>query len=155
MIYRDADQADASKVSAMLMDLAKAGKRTRPSDETFVREDYIGNPDKVSCMLALDEDGSVLGLQILTIAREGNPYGTPPGYGIIGTHVHPNAARRGVGKALFAKTQIAAQNAGLEKIDATIGDDNDEGLGYYTAMGFETYRTMPNKTCKCYTLSVN
>lgn len=70
----------------------------------------------------------------------------------MGTHVNPDAARRGVGKALFPVTLLAAKAYGLAKIDATIGANNPEGLGYYEAMGFRTYRTPDGKICKQYVL---
>jgi len=41
---------------------------------------------------------------------------------------------------LFSSSIEAAEQAGLEKIDAYIGADNPSGLRYYEAMGFRTYR---------------
>ncbi len=149
MITRDATADDVPQMSAFLMRLTEMGKRTRPSDEKFVLDHYINGAEKIQCALA-EDDGMVLGFQWLGFAIEGNEFGVEPGWGIIGTHVNPNAARRGVGKALFTKTLAAAKAAGLQKIDATIGADNAEGLGYYEAMGFRTYRTPAGKVCKRY-----
>ena len=147
--------ADTAEISAFLQELTALGKRTMPSDEDYVRTHYITHPNNILCTVAVDEDGSLLGLQILKIASQDNVYGVTPGWGIIGTHVAPNAARRGVGRTLFAATLVAAINAGLQKIDATIGAANDQALGYYEAMGFRTYKTTNDRVCKCYTLNPN
>jgi ribosomal protein S18 acetylase RimI-like enzyme len=153
MKTRKAVLEDAVPMSEMLMALTQVGKRSLPSDPDFVRNSYIAHPDAIQCTLAVDDVGQILGLQILKRAAEGNPYGVTPGWGIIGTHVHPDAARRGVGKALIAATREAAQAAGLQNIDATIGKTNDEGLGYYTAMGFEDYKTGEHTISKCLKLA--
>jgi GNAT superfamily N-acetyltransferase len=131
MKVRDAVMADASGISGFLEELASLGKRNLPSDADYVRTHYIGHADKIQCAVVEDEDGTLLGLQILKIASEGNPYGIDVGWGIIGTHVKPSAARRGVGKALFSATHKAAIDAGLSRIDATIGATNLEGISCY------------------------
>ena len=152
MIITDAAPHHVARMSAFLTRLTEMGKRTRPSDEKFVLDYYVNGDTKIQCALA-EDDGQVLGFQSLGWATADNQWGVTPGWGIIGTHVNPDAARRGVGKALFAKTLIAAKAAGVENIDATIGADNAEGLGYYDAIGFKTYRTAPGKICKRYTVT--
>ncbi len=150
MRVRQIAGADAPEISAFLGQLAAIGKRTNPSSVDYVREHYVEHPDNISCAVAVDDDGAILGFQVLKRAGAGNIYGVTEGWGIVGTHVRPQAARRGVGKALFSVTREAAQNAGLEKIDATIGAANLEGLAYYDALGFRTYRTPGEKICKCF-----
>ncbi len=150
MKTRQATIDDAADISAFLKELVDLGKRTRPWEEAFVRDHYIANPDGIRCSVAVDDDGMILGMQALSRATEGNAYGVTPGWGIIGTHVKPSAARRGVGKALFAATIKAAMDAGIRSIDASIGAANAEGLAYYEAMGFHTYRTPDRKICKLF-----
>ncbi|MEM7522926.1 MAG: GNAT family N-acetyltransferase [Pseudomonadota bacterium] len=150
---RPAVMADAPEVSAFLEELRALGKRTLPSDQDFVRSTYIENAVNIHCSVAEDEAGEILGIQILKRATEGDIYGVAPGWGIIGTHVKPSASRRGVGKALFAATIDAARRAGLNKIDATIGEANAEGLAYYASLGFQTYRTPDGKICKVLDIS--
>ena len=150
MKTRQATPADAPQISAFLQQLTALGKRRSPSDERFVQEHYITHVDNIRCTVVEDDDGAILGLQALKRATEGNVYGVTPGWGIIGTHVSPNAARRGVGRMLFAATKKAAEDSGLRKIDATIGEENAEGLAYYEAMGFRTYRTPDDCICKLY-----
>lgn len=152
MIIRQAVLDDAPEISIFLQELTAIGKRASPDDQEFIRSFYIEHSDNVHCIVAEDTDGTILGIQILKTACEGNQYGVTPGWGIIGTHIRPSAARRGVGKALFAVTREAAKSAGLNKIDASIANTNEAGLAYYEAIGFQTYRTPNNTICKCYML---
>ncbi|MEM6742338.1 MAG: GNAT family N-acetyltransferase [Pseudomonadota bacterium] len=153
MRVRDAGSEDAPAMSALLMRLKALKLRTSPGDEAFVLDRYISRPERIRCSLAEIESGRPLGFQILSWALEGNPYGVTPGWAIIGTHVAPEAARRGVGRALFAETLAAARAAGVASIDATIGEDNAAGLAYYEAMGFRAYRTSPGSICKRFDLA--
>ena len=148
MIIRLARLSDAEAMSRVLTDIIAVTKRQRTHDQDFVRDTYINNPHGILCSVAEDANGEVLGFQSLIRAAEGNKYGVSAGWGIIGTHVSPRAARRGVGKALFSATKLAAENAGLQNIDATIGADNTNGLAYYDAIGFQNYRTGDNTICK-------
>lgn len=148
MRIRSAASADVMAMSSMLGELVAAEKRTRPSDPKFVRDHYVDGAGIVCCVMAEDEDGAVLGFQCLKIADHDNAYGTPAGWGYIGTHVSPRALRRGVGRRLFAVTRDVARDTGLRAIEAFIGADNAEGQAYYEAMGFRTCRTPPGAVCK-------
>lgn len=147
MIVRDGTSEDVEQMSSFLRELTASGKRTRPDDEDFVRAYYINHPDKICCSVAEDDD-VILGFQSLTRARDGNQWGVEPGWGIIGTHIRPSAARRGVGRRLFDVTRLAAGDAGLQHIDASIAAINPEALAYYEAIGFRTYRTPDGTICK-------
>ncbi|WP_234900230.1 GNAT family N-acetyltransferase [Rhizobium skierniewicense] len=111
---------------------------------------YLLPRDRIQCAIAVDDECRILGFQSLTHARPGNQYGVQDGWGIIGTHVSPRAARQGVGKALFAATLEAAKTAGLKDIDASIGADNPLGQAYYEAIGFRTYRMTEDRVCKAF-----
>lgn len=150
MRIRTAIPQDAVAMSEMLQRLAAAGKRTARADLDYVRKHYIEHPSGIHCSLAEDGEGNLLGFQSLIRATEGNPYGTPMGWGIIGTHVSPDAARTGVGRQLFAVTKRAAIDAGLTKIEAFIGIGNEVAQAYYERMGFRTYRTTETSVCKCW-----
>jgi len=140
---------DADDMSKVLKEIIDATGRQRQYDRDHVIELYISDPNRIECHVAV-ADGEVLGFQSLKHATEGNPYGVAVGWGIIGTHVSPRAARKGVGSALFAATRQAATVAGIIDIDASTGDNNDMGLAYYEAIGFRTYRTSPGRICKQY-----
>jgi ribosomal protein S18 acetylase RimI-like enzyme len=152
MIVRPATSADAQGMSRLLARILAGWNSMRPSDPDHVRRFYIEHPDRVQCSVAIGDEGEILGFQSLRRATEGNQYGVSVGWGIIGTYVSPDAGRRGIGSALFAASRQAAADAGLPAIDATIGADNLQGLAYYEAMGFRTYRTGPGTDSKCYRL---
>ncbi|WP_299549891.1 GNAT family N-acetyltransferase [uncultured Tateyamaria sp.] len=147
MIIREGTIADVEQMSAFLRELTASGKRVSPDSEEFVRSHYIEDVDKVRCSVA-DDGGFVLGFQSLKRAQAGNQWGVEPGWGIVGTHIRPSAARRGVGRTLFTATRNAAREAGLSHIDASIASTNAEALAYYEAIGFRTYRTPDGLICK-------
>ncbi len=146
MHIRRATPDDAQGISNVLMRLYAD---TKPTSPDHAHDFYITHPDGIQCTVA-EENGMILGFQALKLATKGNIYSVTPGWGVIGTHISPDAARKGVGAALFAETKKAAKNAGLQKVDATIGKTNTGGLAYYEAMGFRTYRTTDSAICKCY-----
>ena len=149
-LLRPATDRDAEGISEVLQDLVQAGKRRKDSNAGFALTHYIRHPDQISCTVACDEDGCILGFQSLKLAVKNNPYGAPVGWGVIGTHIRTSAARRGVGRALFRETMAVARAADLPAIDATISVSNAEGLAYYGAMGFSEYRRQPGAISKCF-----
>lgn len=150
---RPARVEDAEAMSAVLRQIIAVTGRERPSDRETVLARYIQHPARLQCSVAQDAQGRVLGFQSLIRATAGNPYDVPEGWGIIGTHISPQAHRLGIGKALFAASRQAAIAAGLEKIDAYIGADNPAGLRYYEAMGFCTYREPAGIVQKCFVVT--
>lgn len=137
---RSASRADVPGMAAIQRaNAARRGQQALITDDQ-VQANYILHPDRIACHVACDADGRVLGFQSVRLASTGNVFDVTPGWGIIGTHISPAAARRGIGRALFDASLRAARQAGLEQIDATIASDNDEGLGYYRGMGFHEYR---------------
>jgi ribosomal protein S18 acetylase RimI-like enzyme len=150
MIIRPAEATDADGMSLVLNDILIAAGRTEVRDAAYAIKRYINHPARVACSVCLDQHSKVLGFQSLKKAWEGNPYAVEPGWGIIGTHISPRAARRGVGLALFEKSLAGAIAVSLPAIDATIGDTNEPGLAYCDRLGFRTYRQFQNCTCKMY-----
>lgn len=75
-------------------------------------------------------DGDVLGFQYTNWADK------PAGRAYIASFMDPRAQGQGIGRALFTQTVLAAKQAGVVTLDATIRTDNVSGLAYYTAMGF-------------------
>ena len=140
MRIRAAIAQDASGMAAVLSEIIAIWKSDRPSSPAHVLDFYIQDQSILRTSVAQDEDGSIIGFQVLKLAAADNAYGVIPGWGIIGTYVKLGLGRRGIGSSLFAATLSAARNAGLENIDATIGRENPEGLAYYEACGFRAYR---------------
>ena len=139
--FREARLQDAEGMTQVTEALAAAGIRRLPSDRAYVETAYLGNPARVSCVVAEAADGRILGFQVVSRAQAGNAYGTPEGWGLIGTHVAPDAPRRGIGRGLFAQTQAAIAASGLQHVEACIGADNAPALAYYGAIGFRDHRT--------------
>lgn len=139
IVYRPAEPSDAANMAEVQNAIYRAGLRSSPVDVAFVRVRYLDPEHRVACTVAREGD-RVLGFQSLKQAWPDNPYDVPEGWGIIGTHIRPDAGRRGIGRRLFAVSLAAAREAGLRHIDASIGADNPPALAYYAAMGFVPYR---------------
>lgn len=150
---RPATPADAPQMNALLADILDNWGSDRPRGVDHVIDHYISHPDSLSCTVALADDGRVIGFQSMRLLKEGNPFGVPAGWGFIGTYVSLTAGRNGTGRALFEATKVAAIQANVIAIDATIGKDNAAGLGYYEAIGFRTYRTSDTAISKRFDIS--
>ena len=148
MKTRIATAEDAAAMSDVLDEIFQAGKRADRVDEAVVLERYIHDPERIRCTVMEADDGRLLGFQSLKVVSADNIYNAPAGWGVIGTHIRPSAARKGIGKHLFAVSKQAAKQAGLKDIEAQIGADNEEALAYYEAMGFRTYRYEGTNVCK-------
>lgn len=153
MEIREASADDAAAMGEVLDELVAAGRRTKPADADFVLSHYVRHPQRLHCFVALNAEGRILGFQSLKLAHEGNPYGTPSGWGIVGTHIRPSAVRSGIGSLLFAETLKASRNDKLPFIEAFIGEENVAALAYYDAMGFRTYRSSNGAICKSIALT--
>lgn len=136
---RPAAPTDAGDMAEVQNAIYRAGLRSTPVDVEQIRKRYLDQTYGIACTVA-EQDGRVIGFQSLKRAWPDNPYDVAEGWGIIGTHIHPDAGRGGLGRKLFAESLAAAKAAGLQHIDATIGADNEAGLAYYAAMGFVPYR---------------
>ena len=135
IVTRPAVPDDTGAMAEVLQALIAVGKRRKQGDAPFVLGHYITHPDQTACHVALRGE-VILGFQSLKIATPGNPYGTPVGWGIIGTHIRPQVARSGVGRALSVRTMAAARAAGISRIEAQTGTENLAALAFYGAIGF-------------------
>lgn len=149
---RRATLEDADGIASVIGALFAAGLRGLDGDATWVRDRYLTDPDSLLAQVAVAEDGRVLGLQSLKLATAGNPYDTPVGWGIIGTHISPDAMRLGIGRRFFKGSLAVAQAQRLQAIEAGVGIDVPHAQGYYRAMGFESYRRDGDVDYKAYRL---
>lgn len=141
VMLRSARAGDASDMCTVQNRIFEAGLRRHPATEDGIRDNYLSHEHTVSLTVA-EKDGEVVGFQSLKKAWPGNPYGVEPGWGIIGTHIRPDAGRAGLGRRLWARSLRAAQEAGLEHIDAHIGATSEGALAYYQAMGFVPFENL-------------
>ncbi|MBY3168938.1 MULTISPECIES: GNAT family N-acetyltransferase [Rhizobium] len=136
MHIRRAVSADAAELSSLLNEIILAGGTTAletPLSAAKFADWFIDGEFPLTCHVA-EHDQSLVGFQSLSL------YGDPPkGFADIATFARMNPRTPGVGTALFPATRAAAEEFGLEFINATIRADNVSGLGYYAKMGFETY----------------
>ena len=136
MLIRKAAPADAAELADLLNEIIRAGGTTALETELTPEEFddwFISGPYALACHVA-EADGLLYGFQSLSV------YGDPqPGWADIATFARIAPKKPGVGRALFAATQAAAEGLGLKAINATIRADNVSGLGYYGKMGFEDY----------------
>ncbi|WBU60503.1 GNAT family N-acetyltransferase [Paracoccus albus] len=142
---RQAQPDDAGGMAEVQNAIFDAGLRKTAVDEDKMRSLYLEHPNTLRLTIA-EGEGEILGFQWLGVAWPDNEYGVATGWGMIGTHIRPDAGRIGIGRRLFAKTLQAARIARLAHIDASIGDDNAAGLAYYQAMGFRPYRKSEGRT---------
>ncbi|WP_424941423.1 N-acetyltransferase family protein [Aliiroseovarius sp. S253] len=140
---REAAPEDAHAMSDLITPILESWKSARRRDPEHMLANYIQNPDNIRCTVAIEDNGRLVGFQSLILPKTANVYDTPDGWGEIGTYVALDAGRGGIGRAMFASTLEAARSAGIKTIEASIGDDNHKGLGYYSAIGFATYATEP------------
>ena len=90
---RPARPADADAMAEVQNAIHRAGLRANPVDVALVRERYLEPEHSVACTVA-EYAGDVVGFQSLKRAWPGNPYDVAEGWGIIGTHIHPDVGRR-------------------------------------------------------------
>lgn len=145
MIVRPAELRDAPGMAALQNAVIRIGGTTAHEVEREVAEltqAYLTGPN-VLCAHVAEEDGRIIGFQVLGLYP-----GIPDRWGDIGTFVHPDTQRGGVGAALFAATLDWARGHGVPTLLAVIRADNRVGLGYYTKRGFVDWGTEPDITLK-------
>lgn len=133
-------------MSGVLREIVVASGRTRDTRPATVIATYIDHPASLKCTVAVGPSGDIQGFQSILRAGPEGLYGVEPGWGVIGTHISPRAARRGLGAMLFNVSRAAAAEAGLAFIDATVRTDNAAGLAFYSALGFRPYGIARNAT---------
>ncbi|SCB58369.1 L-amino acid N-acyltransferase YncA [Rhizobium aethiopicum] len=136
MHVRKAVSADAEELCGLLNEIILVGGTTALETPLTVAEfaDWFIDGEFPLVCHVVEHDRSLAGFQSLSL------YGDPPqGYADIATFARMNPKISGVGRALFPATRAAAEELGLEFINATIRADNVTGLAYYSKMGFEPY----------------
>lgn len=92
--------------------------------------------------LVVEEDGQVLGFAY------GNWFKPRPAYRFSvedSIYMAPEAAGKGLGRALLAELLAAFERAGVRKVMAVIGDSANAGsIGVHRALGFEPAGVIPS-----------
>ena len=145
MIVRSAEPYDVAGMTEMQNLIIRIGGTTAHEVERSLAEvarAYLTGPN-VLCAHVAEDEGRIIGFQVLGLYP-----GMPDRWGDIGTFVHPDVQRGGVGAALFAATVKWAQAHGVPTLLAVIRADNVVGLGYYARRGFVDWGTEPDITLK-------
>ncbi len=151
---RLAAQSDAAAMALILNEIISIGGSTayrKSFDAHGVIDTFISPKRGISCFLAV-EGSQVIGFQALEWADPDWPGEDPlpPDWAVIATYVDPKAHKQGVGRALFAQTALAAKDAGVRFIDATIRKENCGGQAYYQGVGFRDYKADAETVSKRY-----
>ncbi len=145
MIVRKATPADVPGMTEMQNLIIRIGGTTAHEverSEDAVAKAYLTG-SSVLCAHVAENDGQIVGFQVL-----GAYPGMPESWGDIGTFVHPEIQRGGIGAALFAATVEWARANGIPTLLAVIRADNTVGLGYYAKRGFADWGSEPDLTLK-------
>ena len=145
MIIRPATESDSAGLAEILNRIIARGGTTAhltPFDAERMSRHYIAPRDHICCYVAVS-DQTHLGFQSLVWPDPAQGE-MPTGWSFIASFVDQPHAGKGVGKALFAQTLIAAKATGVSVMDATIRADNEEGLRFYASLGFVDYQRLPN-----------
>ena len=137
LTVRPTVNADVDGMRTLLNEIIRVGGTTAITNELSpdeTREWFIFSEAVVTCFVAVDSDGAIVGFQSLS------KYASLPAEWVdIATFASRSRHKSGVGSALFARTREAASRLGFSAINATIRVVNEGGLAYYSRMGFETY----------------
>ena len=91
--------------------------------------------------LVVEDDGAVVGFAY------GNWFKPHPAYRFSvedSIYMAPEAAGKGLGRALLAELMAALERAGVRRVMAVIGDSANAGsIGVHKALGFEVAGTIP------------
>lgn len=151
MIVRAATPADAEQMCVVLNPLIAAGGTTalrEPFDAARMTTEFIAPDTRVACTVA-ETEGSIVGFQSLVWAQPA--YETlPADWAVIATFARIEGNRRGVGRALFARTLEEARRVGVSVIDATIRKENTGGQIFYDKLGFVDWTEGPETVSKRY-----
>ncbi len=113
LAIRAASADDIEGMRTLLNEIIRVGGTTAITNELSpdeMREWFISGEKVVSCFVAVDSDGTVVGFQSLST------YGTlPAGWVDIATFASRSRHKSGVGSALFARTREAASRLGFSR----------------------------------------
>ncbi|WP_395707410.1 GNAT family N-acetyltransferase, partial [Casimicrobium huifangae] len=125
LAIRPAVAVDAEAMGVLLNEIIRIGGTTAITTELSadeMREWFISGANVVSCFVAIDAGGEILGFQ--SLSRYGD---LQEGWGDIATFASRSRQKSGVGGALFAHTRAAAAQYGFTTINASIRVDNTGG----------------------------
>ena len=130
LAQRDDSPDLANLINAIIAQGGSTAHTRNFTPERFF-DHYISAETSISCCVAQDATGRLIGFQSLGKSKE-----LPGGWAEVGTFVALDAQRSGAGAAMFEHTAAAAKAHGVTTVKAAIRADNISGLGYYARLGF-------------------
>jgi L-amino acid N-acyltransferase YncA len=138
MIIRPATEADAQALAAIYGDAVLHGFGTFeevPPTAAEMEQRRRAVADRGLPYLAAEAEGRVLGFAYASPFRPRAAYRYTLEDSV---YVAPDAAGRGVGRAVLSAVIAACEALGVRQLMAVIGDSNNAGsLGLHRALGFE------------------
>src|SRR5690625_2181495 len=138
MHIRHAEIDDAEELARLLSStVAEGGKTAIDSALTGLEfaEWFITGPHCISCLIA-EADDKILGFQALERFHDDLPQGVAD----IATFVADRARGSGVGRILSDATAALAAELGVQQVRAVIQRSNEDAIGYYRSIGFQSGR---------------
>lgn len=134
---RHAEIDDADALAVVLNGVIAEGDKTAidtPLTGAEFAEWFIVGPHCISCVVAVADDGGILGFQALERFHEDLPEGVAD----IATFVTAAGRGTGVGRSLFdATAAVVAGDVGQGGLRAVIRRSNEGAIRYYRAIGFD------------------
>jgi len=134
---RAADKKDLNQLCRLINEIIEIGGSTafeNKLNEAEFDSIFLSGEGCISCFLAENNEGQILGFQTLSQHKE-----LSDSWADIATFARVEPKVRGVGTTLFESTTGLARQLNLSCINATIRADNTSGLNYYAKMGFVNY----------------
>ncbi|WGW13567.1 GNAT family N-acetyltransferase [Saxibacter everestensis] len=135
MLIRAAGRSDALPLSQLLNRVVDEGDKTaidsHLTDAEFA-EWFLTGDHCLSCTVAQNDSGSILGFQALERFHDD----LPEGMADIATFVSADARGKGIGTALIDATVREAQDRNITSIRAVIRNSNQTATYYYRSIGF-------------------
>ncbi|MFD7897565.1 GNAT family N-acetyltransferase [Streptomyces sp. NPDC059743] len=133
MEITQATEADAEIIATILGEIeAYYGGDNAPGDLTEVRAALFGERPAATVLLARD-GAEVLGMASYTFLWPAA--GAETSLYLKELYVRARARRRGVARALMAKLEAVATEAGCSRVEWTADADNPSALAFYEALG--------------------
>jgi ribosomal protein S18 acetylase RimI-like enzyme len=128
-------EVDTLHVEAQPQVFRDAGDTARPRA-------YIASivNDENACLWVAEHEGQIVGLVKIAIRETRDiPVLVPRQYAEIGTlAVAQNYRRRGIGRALMETAERWASERGIDQIELSVWEFNDQARAFYAALGYLT-----------------
>lgn len=134
---RQAVPGDAESISALMSIIARERIHSAIDTAWTAAEQraYLENLPRTGAIFLATNGPELAGIQTL---EHWSQLASMRHAGQIGTFLHPNFRRRGLGAQLFSRTREFARSAGYVKLIAQVRASNTHAQHFYIHLGFES-----------------